>query len=139
MIFDHCSMKINDFWWFFDENWLDKFETPVCKLKFSCQILVWFFITFSWKSMIFHVFLMKINDFWWFFDENLLEKFDTPVCKLKFSRQIWFLMNFNENQWFLMIFRWKFMIFDDFSMKMDYKKSTRRYVNWNFHIRYDFS
>ena len=36
-------------------------------------------------------------------------------------------------------FWWKFMIFDNFSMKIDYKKSTRRYVNWNFHVRYDFS
>ena len=38
MIFDDFSMKINDFWWFFDENWLEKFDTPVCKLKFSRQI-----------------------------------------------------------------------------------------------------
>ena len=40
---------------------------------------------------------------------------------------------------FTIIFWWKFMIFDNFSMKIDYKKSTRRYVNWNFHVRYDFS
>ena len=78
------------------------------------------FHNFSWKSMIFHIFSMKINDFWWFFDENWLDKFDTPVCKLKFSRQIWFLMNFYENQWFLIVFRWKSMIFlYEFSMILD--------------------
>ena len=40
---------------------------------------------------------------------------------------------------FTIIFWWKFMIFDNFSMKMIYKKSTRRHVNWNFHVKYDFS
>ena len=40
---------------------------------------------------------------------------------------------------FTIIFLMKIHDFDIFSMKMNYKKSTRRYVNWNFHVRYDFS
>ena len=85
----------------------------LAQLKFMSDLI---FHNFSWKSMIFHVFSMKINDFWWFFDENSLEKFDTPVCKLKFSRQIWFLLFFYQNQWFFIVFLWKSMIFDDFSL-----------------------
>ena len=32
-------MKIHDFWSFFDENWLQKIDTPVCKLNFHVIIL----------------------------------------------------------------------------------------------------
>ena len=87
MIFHVFSMKINDFWWFFDENWLEKFDTPVCKLKFSRQI--WFLTKIFMKINDFDIFSMKINDFWWFF--------------MKINDFWWF---FHENQWFLMIFRW---------------------------------
>ena len=40
---------------------------------------------------------------------------------------------------FTITFWSKFMIFDNFSIKMYNKKSTRRYVNWNFHVNYNFS
>ena len=90
------------------------------------------FHDFSWKSMIFDVFSLKINDFWWFFDENWLQKNDTPVCKLIFSCHTCFLMISHENQWFLMFFRWKSMIFDDFSMKIAYKKNDTPVCKLNF-------
>ena len=56
-------------------------------------------------------FLMKIHGFWLLFDENWLPKIDTPVCKLNFSCQIWFFIIFHKNQWCLIVFRWKSMIF----------------------------